>query len=102
MNGTQREVSLAEAAVTYLAFLAVFIILVKLTIAVDWFPGIIAWAAYLAFGIYLNRVVLRGLIEWHHMFNYLENVSRAKLGFFFFWPFEYPILFFQIAVNKAL
>jgi len=98
----QREISLGEGVLTYLVFLVAFIILVKLTIAVDWFPGIIAWAAYFGFGIYLNRVVLRGLTVWHHMYNYLENVSKAKLGFFFFWPFEYPVLFFQIAVNKAL
>ncbi|ADG14246.1 conserved hypothetical protein [Paraburkholderia atlantica] len=58
--------------------------------------------AYLAMGFALNRIVLRGLIEWHPVYNTLGNVSRAKLGMMLLWPIRYPVLFFQLLVSKHL
>ena len=57
---------------------------------------------YLAMGFALNRIVLRGLIEWHPVYNTLSNVSRAKLGMMLLWPIRYPVLFFQLLVSKHL
>jgi hypothetical protein len=57
---------------------------------------------YFICGFVMNRVVLRGLIEWHPVYNTIENVSRSKLRYIFFWPIAYPILFFQLAVVKHL
>lgn len=94
--------SLRKSIGIYAAFLAAFIVLVKLSISITWFPGFIAFFAYLAFGFLLNRIVLRGLIEWHPMYNTVENVSSAKLSSFFLWPYSYANLFFQLAVNKVL
>lgn len=53
-------------------------------------------------GFALNRIVLRGLIEWHPVYNTLGNVSRAKLGMMLLWPIRYPVLFFQLLVSKHL
>jgi hypothetical protein len=103
MNRSEpRPVSLGEAVVTYGIFILGLVLLFKLAADVHWFPVIIAWGAYFAFGFYLNRVVLRGLIEWHPLYNYVENVAKAKLAYFFLWPLTYPVLFFQLAVDKVL
>lgn len=64
-------------------------------------PGIII-GTYFACGFVLNRVVLRGLVEWHPVYNTLSNVSRSKLQTFFLWPWSYPVLFFKLAVVKIL
>jgi len=76
--------------------------MLNLSLSTTWFPGMITFIAYLAFGYVLNRVVLRNLIEWHPMYNTIENVSGAKLSSFFLWPFSYASLFFKLAVNKVL
>lgn len=101
-DSEQRLVSLGEAIVTYALFVFGLVLLIKLAANAHSFPVIIVWGVYFAFGFYLNRVVLRGLIEWHPLYNYVENVSRAKLLYFFLWPLTYPVLFFQLAVNKVL
>ncbi|ACX94961.1 hypothetical protein [Halothiobacillus neapolitanus] len=96
------SMSLRKSIGIYAAFLAVFIILVNLSFSTTWFPGVIAFFAYLVFGFLLNRIVLRGLIEWHPMYNTIENVSSAKLSSFLLWPISYAGLFFRLAVNKVL
>lgn len=109
MSDNNNEISIQDPSMSlrksigiYTAFLATFILLVKLAISTTWFPGIIAFFAYLAFGFLLNRIVLRGLIEWHPMYNTIENISSAKLSSFFLWPISYASLLFRLAVNKVL
>lgn len=103
MNGSgPRPVSLGEGIVTYVLFVFGLVLFFKLAASVHWFPVIIAWGAYFAFGFYLNRVVLRGLIEWHPLYNYVENVAKGKLAYFLLWPVAYPVLFFQLAIDKVL
>ena len=58
--------------------------------------------AYIAAGIYLNRRVLRKLIEWHPVHNTIDNVSSAKLGFFLLWPIRYFFLFMRLGITKVL
>ncbi len=60
------------------------------------------WAPYLIFGAILNRVVFRGLTEWHPTWNTLGRVSGTKIRMFIFWPFAYPVLFVRLAVAKYL
>ncbi|ART94313.1 hypothetical protein B9T50_07470 [Zymomonas mobilis subsp. mobilis] len=67
-----------------------------------WLPEIIPFIAYFVFGFILNRVVLRGLISWHPVYNTLQNVSKAKLSAFLFWPLSYLALFIKLAINKHL
>lgn len=57
---------------------------------------------YLGVGFYLNRSVLRRLIEWHPMYNTLDNVTSEKLKFFFLWPITYFFLFIRLGINKVL
>jgi hypothetical protein len=80
----------------------VFIILVALTIRVDAFPGQISLGVYLASGYLLNRTVLRGLIEWHPVYNTVDNVATAKLWMLLLWPGTYPLLFFKLLVARHL
>lgn len=103
MNGSEpRPVSLGEGVVTYGLFIVGLLLLAHLAANVPWFPAIIVVGAYFAFGLYLNRVVLRGLIEWHPMYNYVENVAKGKLAYFLLWPVTYPVLFLQLAIDKVL
>lgn len=59
-------------------------------------------AVYIYCGVYLNRNVLRRLIEWHPMYNTLNNVAGAKFKQAVFWPFSYLALFIQLGINKVL
>lgn len=86
----------------YAALLVGLVVLIKLASAVSWFPGVIAFFAYFAFGFVMNRMVLRGLIEWHPVYNTIENVSSSKLRSLIFWPISYPALFFKLGVIKHL
>lgn len=85
-----------KAVGIYVACLAALLVLGKAL------PFTFACIGYLLLGFILNRVVLRGLIEWHPVYNTLENVSSAKLGMLGLWPVRYPMLFFRILVDKHL
>lgn len=98
----QPSISLRKSIGIYAAFVVAFFVMLKLAITTIWFPGVIAFIAYIVFGFVLNRVVLRGLVEWHPVHNTIENVSSAKLSSFALWPFSYASLFFKLAVNKVL
>lgn len=69
---------------------------------VTWFSAAIPLFAYFVFGFIMNRVVLRGLIEWRPVYNTIENVSSSKLRFLIFWPIAYPALFFKLGVVRHL
>ena len=86
----------------YTMAIGIMIALIALAANVQVFPGIIAFAGYFVLGFLLNRVVLRGLIEWHPMHNTLANVASAKLGMMMLWPIRYPGLFFQLLFLKHL
>ena len=87
----------------YIAFLAIIIILVAISVSTSTMTPLgIACYAYLIFGFLLNRLVLREIIAWHPMYNTIENVSSAKLNFFFLWPIAYANLFIRLAINKVL
>ena len=57
---------------------------------------------YLIPGVFLNRIVLKRVIEWHPMYDTIQNVSSTKLGLVLTWPWSYPILFYKIAIVKFL
>ncbi len=90
--------SLRIAVLHYTACLGIFMALCMLpnpcpSLAFFFYPGA---------GIYLNRKVLRELIEWHPMHDTLSNVANAKLSAVIFWPISYFNLFFQLTINKVL
>ncbi|MGV8891724.1 MAG: hypothetical protein ACOH2K_01990 [Burkholderiaceae bacterium] len=86
----------------YAALLIALIVLIKLTGTFTWFTGAIPFLAYFVFGFIMNRMVLRGLIEWHPIHNTIENVSGSKLRSLIFWPIVYLALFFKLGVIKHL
>lgn len=91
-----------KAVAIYAGFLVAMFALISLAANIQAFPGVLAFVAYFVFGFLLNRIVLRGLIEWHPMHNTLENVSSAKLSMMGLWPIRYPALFFKLLVSKHL
>ena len=52
--------------------------LLMLRAGVDWLSSWVPILAYLGAGIFLNRIVLRGLIEWHPVYCTVQNVARSK------------------------
>jgi hypothetical protein len=86
----------------YAALLVGLIVLFKLANAISWFSGGIVVVAYFVFGFIMNRLVLRGLIEWHPVHGTIENISGSKLRALIFWPIAYPALFFKLGVVKHL
>ena len=86
----------------YFLCLLGLIFLSRLVANVNVLPGFLVFGGYLLAGFILNRVVLRGLIDWHPMYNTLQNVSSGKLKMLLFWPLTYPVLFFQLLVSTHL
>lgn len=96
------QMTISKGIGIYVALLMGMFILIKLAIALTWFSNAIPSVAYFTFGFIINRFVLRGLVEWHPVYNTLENVFSSKLQAFIFWPIVYPILFFKLGVAKHL
>jgi len=67
-----------------------------------WIFVLLFLVLHLGIGVFLNRRVLRNLIEWHPVLGTLETVANAKIGMVIFWPVRYPVLFVKIAANKHL
>lgn len=86
---------LRVAFIHWAVCLAIFVVMCFISEA-------LALIAYIVAGIYLNRQVLRKIVEWHPMHNTIDNVSSAKLGYFLLWPFRYFFLFLRLGVMKAL
>ena len=98
----QGEMTTGRAVLLFGAALAVLALAVALTIEVEAFTSTILALVYLALGVLLNRIVLRGLVEWHPVYNTVRNVASAKVGMVLLWPLRYPVLLFQLLVNKHL
>jgi hypothetical protein len=96
------QMTIGKGLGIYVALLVGLFILIRLTGVFSWFSGMIPFLAYFVFGFLMNRWVLRGLIEWHPVYNTIANVSRGKLRSLIFWPISYPVLFFQLGVVKHL
>lgn len=78
-----------------------FLILLGVDSKAKW-PLVVLFSEYLGVGVYLNRVVLRGLIEWHPIYNTVENVSSGKLKMLLLWPITYPFLFIRLGIAQHL
>ena len=63
---------------------------------------IMAIIAYISCGVYLNRKVLPRLVDFHPVYNTLNNVTRDKLNMFKLWPISYPKLFFHLWIDKTI
>ena len=100
---TSAAMGIRVAFLHWAACLGIFTLLV--VAAFNFTSTIVTWLAiiqYFSSGIYLNRKVLRNLIEWHPVYNTLSNVASAKTNFFLFWPLYYLLLFVRLGINKVL
>lgn len=64
--------------------------------------GNLAFFFYIWAGFYMSRSVLKKMVEWHPMYNTLQNVTSTKLKFLLLWPVAYVALFIRLGVNKIL
>lgn len=92
--------NLKDAWIIYIVILLAFCFVSLLTILIQ--SIFLSLIAYLICGIYLNRIVLRRIIDWHPIYNTVENVFKGKLYMLFLWPISYPILLIKLAVDKFL
>ena len=99
---TVEPLGIGRAVAYYAAALALLGAVVAMTVEIESLSGTLLVLTYPSLGIALNRMVLRRLIVWHPMRNTLHNVSTAKLGMALLWPIRYPVLFFQLLVDKHL
>lgn len=107
MNNTQGQAAGTsmtwwKAASIYGALLAMWLGMWKLAIDTQWFPNGALIAFHLFAGFVLNRVVMRGLIQWHPHHATLRRVTTAKLYAFFLWPLTYGLLLVRLAVDAVL
>lgn len=94
--------TLQSAALFYAGLLVVWLGMLKLAMSTTWFPNGALIAYHLAAGFVLNRWVLRDLVKWHPQHATLNNVVKAKLSAFFFWPLAYAGILIRMLVNKVL
>ena len=107
----QAEMTMGKAFVYYMVSLAAligfwwlmygFVTLGRLDAEAKW-PFIPLLLFYFGIGIYLGKVVLNRLIEWHPVYNTVSNVASAKIKQIIFWPISYPLLLANLFVNKKL
>lgn len=100
--GSPEPMAIGKAVAYYGAALTLLGVVVAMTVKIESLSGTLLVLTYPALGIVLNRVVLKRLIVWHPMRNTLHNVATAKLGMVLLWPIRYPVLFFQLLVDKHL
>ena len=98
-----RKIGILQGIKSYAIALAMFALACVLAWNFDWpGEGISMVALYLGIGVWLGRSVFNRMIEWHPVYNTLENVSRVKLNFIGGWIFYYPFLFWRLWVAKVL
>ena len=98
----QPKMTIGKGWLFYFVALIVFILVCSIGRAATLGAVVIDVILYFVIGFVMNRMVLRGLIEWHPVYNTIENVSKGKLGMLLVWPVRYPILFFKLLVVKHL
>jgi len=94
--------TLGKGFLIYIGMMVFIYAVARATNYVDWVSGWIIFPVYIFSGFLLNRLVLSSIVEWHPIYNTLENVSSTKLRAFAFWPIFYPSLFFKILVVRSL
>ncbi len=103
-NSERQVMTIGKGWLYYLGGLVLLLVLLTIggmarTSSIVWFIAVIG---YFVIGFVLNRVVLRGLIQWHPVYNTVENVSKGKLGMLLVWPIRYPTLLLKLMVVKHL
>lgn len=93
---------LRVAFLLWLGFVVGLFVIVKICAS----TGLTQWISfiyYIAVGIFLSKKVLANLITWDGtIYNTIDNVSSAKLGFALLWIIRYPVLFFKLGIMKIL
>lgn len=96
------QISLIAAIAIYGALAGMLVVCYRLAVE----PSQISLGAlagyYFASGIVLNIIVLRRLVQWHEMYNTIDNVAGAKVRMILLWPLAYPFLFIKILIVKFL
>lgn len=91
--------TVARGLAIYTALMASLLVLGKLALALPWISGWLPFFAYFAFGLMMNRWVLRKSIAWQAIDTKMDLVS-AKVRAWLLWPIFYPALFLKLGVIR--
>jgi hypothetical protein len=97
-EGLQGSVSMTLGMAWIIYFVALLI-----WVGVAFIPKLpLGTLVYLACGFVMTRYVMRGVMEFHPVYNTVANVFSAKIWMFLLWPLSMLILLFKLTVNSAL
>lgn len=93
---------LRMAFLLWLSSVIGLVVIAKLCLSI----GLTQWITiiyYIAVGVFLSKKVLAELVTWDGtIYNTIDNVSGAKLGYAMLWIIRYPVLFFKLGIMKIL
>lgn len=96
---TQKIARLRDVFYSYIGCLAIFIIAVIIS---QYSTGLIGFIVYFVAGFYLTKVWLPRIIEFHPVWNTIDNQVGTKLRAMFFWPIFYLILLSKLGFLHAM
>jgi hypothetical protein len=99
----KNKMSLTTAFVNYI--FCIVMLLASIKLANDYksnFISVFPFILYFSCGIYLNRIVLRRIIEWHPYLSTLSAKANVKIIYVILWPLEYLCLFIRIIINRLI
>lgn len=102
-DNTQSDTVALKLRYAFIIYTAALILLFTLFAICQ--SGVSWWLffiGYLVIGVALNHLILKRIVEWHPMYNTIDNVASAKLKAVLFWPISYLFLLISITINKVL
>lgn len=98
----KKQPRLRDVFLRYLTGLVIFVLSCLLVYFVSDKLGILPFVIYFIVGIYLTKVYLPELIEFHPVWNTIDNLVSVKLRAIFLWPVFYLILLIKLGFLHAM
>ena len=95
-EGSAAGISLGTAWMIYGAGLLVLLGISVIPVGPLYLP------IYLVIGFIMTRFVMRGVMEFHPVYNTVANVFSAKIWMFLLWPLSMGILLFKLTINSSM
>lgn len=95
-EGSSSGMSLGTAWMIYFAGLLVLLGILVIPVGPLYLP------IYLIIGFIMTRFVMRGVVEFHPVYNTVANMFSAKIWMFLLWPLSMGILLFKLTINSSM
>lgn len=97
----KKQTRLRDAFFRYLIGLAIFALSCFFVSIFEW-AGILPVVIYLIAGVYLTKICLPQLIDFHPVWKTIDNLVGVKLRAIFLWPLFYLLLFMKLGFLHAM